>query len=260
MLTLVGVLAACGSEESGPETSTGASGVLEPMHALELAEQSGAIPSTPTQSSSAPGGEESEDRPPPLIEERNEYISGETGAEIKRSASEGLRFPLRLDYAATVVPIDLASEVSGPVLVDEDRGIFYANAYPSTDIVLTQFLGLNETLLLRGPDAPEEFSWMVTSTDPTVRLAQRRGEPVGLLRRFHGGGSGEFVGGFVYVLTAGIWPASPHDSSISMEDPLGKEVPARLKASSSERLTLTVDHREQELQYPVSVELYWQTK
>jgi len=239
---VVFAIVACGDDGGSGTTGTSStSGAIDPAKALALAKQAGAVPSEITYTSGPPSEGQPPKvigHPPSLVQEGKWYVSRETGSKIARDPIAGLEFPLRKVGAGTVIPVALSKGASTPISIAKDRGLFFANTYPSTDTVVTQFqLGLNQTLVIRGPEAPEQYSWKVAGPEGRVELQQERGEPAGLIRRFKGG--------YEYPLFATISPY-PYDNSRSTEDPFGKRVDARLSVSD-DRLMLSVRHDDRAL-------------
>lgn len=263
---LVGVLVfvGCGGddEDESPDARVDdapevVDGVLEPEVALDLAKESGVIPASIP---SAPGAGEG-DTQDPLSEQGDWYLARETGSEIARDQSGRLRLPLRRSYVATAAPAKVSEHASEPLLVIEDTALFMANTFPSTDILFTQSqLGIDQVLIVRGPTAPESYSWSIASTDPGVELTQRPGEPLGLKRSFGGGDNSRFVSGYTFPLTIEIPRGLAVDSARTPNQPQGRPVRAKLSVAAPDRLVLSVDHRGQDLEYPLFVVVSWNNK
>jgi len=240
-------LAACGNEEDSTGTAGGnPSKALNPAEALVLAKKSGAARRSIVFTSGPEPTAQIIGRPPPLREREDSYVETATpvGPTIARDPADGFHFELGRFGAADVIPDDISDAAPAPIPFANERALFFANTYPATDTIFTPqpIPGIDTTLQIRGPEAPDQFSWTVAADDP---LVLQKGGAAGLLHRERG----------VYVpLLIEALPFA-HDSSGG-----GRRLPAEVKTELSvdgDRLIASVAHRDRDLVYPVIVQLGW---
>jgi hypothetical protein len=234
---------------SGSSASPGTrEGHLDPADALALAKDFLGISDEDTYNNGDPAHVTGHAEPFQLNGDR--YVSTTTTATVSRDPAAGFSFKMPTNSPALAVPAAIARDASNPIRVSSGDALFFANAYPSTDVLVSQFGGLDEGLMLRGPGAPETFRWQITTPGNHWTL-KPNADAAGLYGRWGHNGTG-------YPLLVGAFPY-PHDSTKpTREAPGGKKVATKVEVSG-DQLTLTVDHRSADLVYPVVVDLNWES-
>ncbi len=254
LLAFAAIVVGCGGDKSGSTSSTPV-GAISPAKALEADKRSGAVPANIGFSSgpSAPRHTAPELRP-----EGRWYVMPPANARIAREPREGMQFQLHAGRRHSLgtghaIPVDLADSASAPLRIANNRGLFFANTYPSTDTILTPGVdGVDLSLVLRGPSAPSKFSWRVVGSQ-TQLVGQPKSQAAGLFYRFHT----RRVSGSGFALSIQVDPY-PHDSA-GYPYKLGTKLSTQL-ASSGDHVTVRIDHSARSLVYPLVVPISWQSK
>jgi hypothetical protein len=249
-------LAGCGNGSNSSSISSTSSrqppvGTISAAKALDVAKKSrvvGKIAYCLTQACS-------ETYPPPQLRAEGAwYVMPGTHAKIARDPGHGMRFQLGAHGGfgtGNATPIDLASSASAAIPVVNNRGLFFANTYPSVDTVFTpDQVGVEMKLVIRGPSAPSEFSWRVVGSE-TQLVGQPKSESAGLIYRIP-----HHPRTFGFPLSIQVDPF-PHDSAGYPQKP-GTKLETQLTASG-DQVTVRVDHSSGKLIYPLVVPIGWQS-
>jgi hypothetical protein len=180
-------------------------------------------------------------------------------ALVARDPRKGMQFQLYAQHrvlgTATAIPLHLSPSAPMVVPVADNRGLFFANAYPSTDeAVFPGPAGPTVTLQLRGPQAPSTFSWKLAGS-PGRLVEDPKSQSVALNYQFHT----PKVSGSIDVLYVQVGPFA-HDSSgfpVESVDPSDRPRMVSTHLSlSGDRVTVRID-RSGGLDYPLLVDLDW---
>jgi hypothetical protein len=244
LLGLSGLLAltsasGCGTAQphSSPDVP---GGTVAPATAVQIGKQSGAVPEFVRVGNSAP--------PRQLRRSGSWYVVPGAQARVASDSRRGIEFQLSLGRhsvgTGTVTATNLARSASRAIPVSRDRALFFANIYPSTDMVVSPGArGLELTLQLRGPPAPARFSWTVVGSETSL-VGQPKSESAGLnyrLKTSHGSAS-------AFALSV-HYASFALDSSGTPPD-LGRKLGTHL-AASGDRVTVSIAHASPDIVYPV---------
>jgi hypothetical protein len=183
-----------------------------------------------------------------------------TSTRIAADPSEGMQFQLyaqhRVVGTATATPLNLSRAAPTAIPIAKDRGLFFANAYPSTDVVvLPGPAGPTATLQLRSPRAPSEFSWRLAGS-PGRLVGDPTSQTAALNYHFHT----PRVSGSIDVLYVQVGPFA-HDSSGFPTESNNQSVRPRELAThlslSGDRVTVRIDRPSGKLAYPLLADVDW---
>jgi hypothetical protein len=245
------LLVGCGGGDTSTRSDP-ASGQISTEKALETGLDSGAVPSRIGTSS----------QPAPQLQTEGQWFvlpGRKASSRIARDPSKGMQFQLYAQHqvlgTAAATPLRLSPSASMAIPVADNRALFFANAYPSTDLaVLPGPGGPAVTLQLRSPQSPSKFSWKLAGS-PGRLVEDPISETAALNYRFHTPN----VSGSIDLLYVQVGPL-PHDSSgFPTESTDPSDRPASLATDlslSEDRITVQVD-RPAGLVYPLLIDIDW---